>query len=223
MDWFCADSHLWHKNIIKYCERPFLAPEDLEAIGGEFYPGVWKKPEFRKYRISDLAVRMMNDALIHSINRCAQPQDTIWFLGDFLFGKPKFYYDMVRDALSRIRCKNIHMILGNHDHPCIADLFVSCQHKKYVTIKGQLIVLDHFCPLVWEKSHRGTIALYGHSHSSIEAWADSIMPGRRSMDVGFDNALKVLGEMRPFSFTEIMDIMRDRRGSVVDHHAPSEE
>ena len=74
---------------------------------------------------------------------------------------------------------------------------------------------------------QGAIALYGHSHSNAEVWLDSVMPGRRSMDVGVDNAAKILGEYKPFSFEEISNIMSKKNGFHFDHHGmhtgPTEE
>jgi hypothetical protein len=58
--------------------------------------------------------------------------------------------------------------------------------------------------------------LYGHAHGSAEEWMDFYMPGRLSMDVGVDNAYRVLGEYRPFSFPEISSIMKSRRGFQMD-------
>jgi calcineurin-like phosphoesterase family protein len=55
MIWFTADTHLGHKNIIKYCNRPF---ED----------------SFK-----------MNDAIFNSINNAVKPEDTLYILGDFCF------------------------------------------------------------------------------------------------------------------------------------------
>jgi calcineurin-like phosphoesterase family protein len=53
--WFTADLHLGHKNIIKYCNRPF---ENVE---------------------------MMDKFLIDSWNMAVGEKDHIWILGDFAF------------------------------------------------------------------------------------------------------------------------------------------
>ncbi len=71
---------------------------------------------------------------------------------------------------------------------------------------------------VLNKSHHGAIHLYGHSHSSAEEGLDKKFPGRRSMDVGIDNAYRLLGEYRPFSWDEIKHRLLSKQGEVIDHH-----
>lgn len=55
MIFYTADTHFGHKNIIRYCDRPFA---DVET---------------------------MDRALIDNWNRKVQPQDTVFILGDFIF------------------------------------------------------------------------------------------------------------------------------------------
>jgi calcineurin-like phosphoesterase family protein len=77
-----------------------------------------------------------------------------------------------------------------------------------------LITMCHYSMAAWDQSHRGSIQLYGHSHSTDEDRLDIIMPGRRSMDVGVDNAFKRVGEFRPFCIeTEIIPWMLARPGT----------
>jgi calcineurin-like phosphoesterase family protein len=54
--WFTADFHLGHKNIIRYCNRPFETAEE------------------------------MNQAILQRLNDCAKANDILYFLGDFCIG-----------------------------------------------------------------------------------------------------------------------------------------
>lgn len=94
--------------------------------------------------------------------------------------------------------------------------FASCQHYKEITINGQSFVLSHFKHAIWNGSSKGWIHLYGHSHSTAEHWKIG-----KSMDVGIDNAKKLLGEYRPFSLEEVLNLMKDRKVEFNDHHDSS--
>ena len=59
MKWVTADLHLDHKNIIKYCLRPFKT------------------------------INEMNWTIISNINSIVKPDDTLYILGDFALGKKK--------------------------------------------------------------------------------------------------------------------------------------
>jgi len=54
----------------------------------------------------------MNDAIVKSINSVVGENDILFHLGDWSFGG----FENIAEFRSRIVCKNIHLILGNHDH-----------------------------------------------------------------------------------------------------------
>lgn len=202
MDWFVSDTHFNHSNIIRYCNRPFATAAEMDEV------------------------------LLRNINRCVKPDDTLWHLGDFCFG-PRDPEGFIRTAThyrNQISCRKVILIHGNHDPDPNAwnreerekgERFVKLFYEDYAlrrtTIMGQKMTLCHYAMARWGKSHRGSINLYGHSHSDIEGWMESIMPGRRSLDVGVDNIAKLFGDYRPISFTELMQIMNSRPG-FREHH-----
>ena len=53
--WFTSDTHYWHSNVIKYCNRPFSSVEE------------------------------MNEALIDNWNAVVKDGDTVFHLGDVIF------------------------------------------------------------------------------------------------------------------------------------------
>jgi calcineurin-like phosphoesterase family protein len=202
MDWLIADSHFGHSNIIKYCNRPFSSSEE------------------------------MDDVLIKNINECVKPNDLLWHLGDFCFGPRDVegFYRVAAGYRQRINCQNIIIIHGNHDPDPFSHrrderdkankfykLFSEDYALRNTSINGRRVTLCHYALARWDKSHRGAINLYGHSHADIEPWMDQIMPGRKSMDVGVDNIAKILGKYRPISFPEIVKIMDERPG-FLEHH-----
>lgn len=164
----------------------------------------------------------MSRELVKQINTHVKEDDVLFHLGDWSFGGVENIWNFRK----QINCKNIHLILGNHDHHIehnkllshsdkdvfAKKLFSSVQHVKSVKISRDSFFLSHFAHRVWDKSHHGIIHLYGHSHASIDDdWG-------KSMDVGVDNAYKLLGAYRPFYLQEILDIMDEREVKVLDHH-----
>jgi calcineurin-like phosphoesterase family protein len=196
---FTSDTHFGHSNIIKYSNRPFNHVDD------------------------------MDQHLIQQINQYVGPDDVLWHLGDFSMyshskNRDNRYYDQCKRYRDQIKCRNVNIVWGNHDDTSIRDLFnEACFLKELRVTKDQMFVLCHYAMAIWNKSHRGAIHLYGHSHSMAEPWLDKNMPGRRSIDVGVDYAFKVLKSYRPWSFKELMNHFSNKKGFWFDHHAPKDQ
>ncbi len=180
---FTSDTHWGHKNIIKYSNRPFSSVEE------------------------------MDETLINNWNAVVKPNDIVWHLGDFAFCDYKSFTQILRRLNGT---KNV--ILGNHDKIIInnwdnlidSKLLNSIQYYKELKADGQMIVLLHYGMRVWNKSHHGSIHLYGHSHGSLP-------PHGKSVDVGVDSK-EITSEYRPVSLDEVIKYMSKRQGEVVDHH-----
>lgn len=219
--WFTADTHFGHRRIPLYAKRRFCLTEEENALLDQAWRDGGDQPLRGRdaWQPSLAAIERMDRYLIDRINEVVQPEDVLWHLGDFCFGPSGPAMLACAQAYrDRIRCRTVHFTWGNHDDRRIAPLFNS-HHERYELLwNGQLIVLSHYAHAVWNKSHRGAWMLYGHSHASAESWLDAHMPGRRSIDVGVDNAYRVLGESRPFSFDELHDLLNARPGYSIDHH-----
>lgn len=196
--YFSSDFHLGHSNICRGTTR-----WDLTQHGGH--------DSVRDFDTLD----QMNDAIINGINSTVGQNDFLVFDGDFSFGGK----DNVPLFRKRIICQNLIMVLGNHDKwiPHFDHLFgfnvfsyleLTVSEGKY---GKRTYVLFHFPITIWNKAHHNRIHLYGHCHSKYVA-------PNRSMDVGIDNAFKLLGEYRPFSEKEIWNYMEDREYIQLSHH-----
>ena len=185
---FISDTHFGHKNIIKYSNRPFGSVEE------------------------------MNRALIENWNKVVGPKDEVWHLGDFAFMKYDDFKNVVRQLHGVKR-----LILGNHDKNIIhnrnnllnSGLFASIQNYAEIYAGGQMIVLFHYGQRVWNKSHHGSIMLYGHSHGSLP-------PFGKSVDVGVD-CKEITAEYRPVSIDEVLAYMAKRETPKIDHHGDDDE
>lgn len=167
-------------------------------------------------------------------NRIVKEDDTLYCLGDWAFGGLQNIWNFRK----QLRCNNIHLILGNHDHHIetnkplnlpadtleqtlrfemapnhitTRDLFSSVQHVLTTKLEGRAFFMSHYAHRVWGGSHKGICHLYGHSHGSI---ADC----GKSMDVGIDVAKRLVGDYCPFSLGEIDYYMDCKEIAFPDHH-----
>lgn len=194
--YFTSDTHYNHKNIVRG-----TTSWDI------------KESERTEQRVRDFdTLEEHNATLIKNINSVVKHDDTLWHLGDWSFGGK----DSIKTFRDQLECRNIHLVFGNHDQHIepldspYRPLFSSVQYYKelHVSDNGEKrrIVLLHFALRIWNKAHHGAIHLYGHSHNTIPDFG-------KSMDVGVDT-----NDLKPYSLTQILEIMRKRETPVVDHH-----
>lgn len=152
-------------------------------------------------------VSHMDDTIITEHNNIVTEADDFYFLGDFCMGDTS----NIETYLARVRGKK-YFIKGNHDKKATIDLY-----KKYGTYLGSLaeidvdgtsIVLCHYAMRVWNKSHRGSYHLYGHSHGSLPEDPNSL-----SFDVGVNS-----WDYKPISFEQIGAKMKTKTFKPIDHH-----
>lgn len=185
MRWFTADTHFGHDGIIL---KNRTYPSGLPFAKGADHD--WH--------------------ILEQINKYVKPDDELFIIGDFAFEKPGRYR-------FEIRCKHVKFIVGNHDRrEKSKNVFGSLPDMLWTKLRrgseSLPVVLSHYPQAYWDGSHHGTAHLYGHCHAQREDTLDYILPGRRSMDVGVDNALRLTGEMRPWSEAELYRHMIVRPG-----------
>lgn len=175
--WFTADTHFGHANIIRYCHRPF----------------------------GDVAE--MNEAIIANWNKVVAPNDIIYHLGDFAFGRDDEDFDRYFKRLSGC----IIFVKGNHDRLAWRNrtkFYTFSDSYREIECRGQDITLTHYAMRVWNKSHYGAWNLFGHSHGTLP---DD--PNARAIDVGVDSH-----NFTPISFDEVAAIMAKKTFKPIDHH-----
>lgn len=95
--WFTSDTHFHHKNIVRGTSEWEI---DLESKLG-------------LQRLRDFDTLEEHDAkLVENFNKVVKEDDTLYHLGDWSFGG----IDQIWNFRKQLRCKNVHHILGNHDH-----------------------------------------------------------------------------------------------------------
>lgn len=150
-------------------------------------------------------VEIHDDVILEGINETVGANDTLYHLGDFAWTQEESFF-------KRIKCKNIHLIQGNHDRAKVGKLFKTVCDTAEIKINGDKVFLSHYPHAYWPASHYGSYHLYGHVHGQRESTLNLVFPGRRSIDVGLDNAYRLIGLYRPFSWAEIKEILKTEVG-----------
>jgi calcineurin-like phosphoesterase family protein len=166
----------------------------------------------------------MNQRLVDNINFLVQEDDILIHLGDWSFGG----FDKIEEFRSKINCKNIHLVLGNHDHHIernkenVQKLFSSVQN--YLRLEVQrpinkattekfIFVCMHYPIASWHDMNQGVIHLHGHVHLPSHL---RIAEGK-AMDVGVDG-----NDLEPLWLDEILQLMDDQPIKKLalpkDHH-----
>lgn len=192
MIYFSADFHFGHANIIKYCKRPFLSASDQVLLDS----GVVAYNDKDWHPDKD-SVSLMDNTILDNINTIVKEEDELWFLGDFCFASSRHtYYETAKKYRNRINCKNIYILLGNHDKLAISPLFSSVNTLTNITYNSRIIVMCHYAMRTWYDQGRSYM-LYGHSHGNLP---DD--PNALSIDVGVD-----CHDFKPLSFYDVEKIM----------------
>jgi calcineurin-like phosphoesterase family protein len=133
MIFFISDTHFFHKNIIRFCDRPFAS------------------------------VEAMNEAMIENWNAAVGVCDTVWHLGDFSFGTHEMQLSIIERLNGEIhivqgnhdRSLNFLLDIGFKTAQKAKTLFldglhVHLAHKPYTPQFGYVDDL-HLCGHVHEK------------------------------------------------------------------------
>jgi calcineurin-like phosphoesterase family protein len=207
--YFTSDTHYAHKNICRSVSNWRDANGDVP---------IHNTRDFK-------SLDHMNDCIVNSINSMVGEDDILFHLGDWSFGG----FENIEEFRNRIYCKNIHLILGNHDHHIernrgdIQRLFSSVNEYLRLSVsinpgtpiyKGDFdFVLMHYPIASWHNMNDGVIHLHGHVHLP----PDKKLSQGKAMDVGMDG-----NRMQPYSINEIINIMNKQPIAKLtlpeDHH-----
>lgn len=134
-----SDWHMFHENIIKYCNRPF---QNVEEMNREIIRGVHKKlPE----------------------------GGTLYFVGDFAMGgianaiKARQMINEKIDIVFLIGNHESHYAKKEE----FRNLFKSVQDYLKISINKQQAILFHYKLQVWDGQQYGAYHCFAHSHNGI--------------------------------------------------------
>lgn len=213
---FSSDTHFKHKNIVSGISNWESGTRDFQTQEEH------------------------DQTIIDNFNNTVGENDILYFLGDFAFGsfnKTESFsvLNHIREFREKIKCKNIHFIVGNHDEPIYNDevfpdtnepvrnLFSSVNRildlkitiRKPNQKKRKLtFVLSHYPMRSWDLMYQNSIMLYGHTHNTLDNarpdFANPAWMGDRYYVINqktMDVGLDANPDFKPFSLEEIIERM----------------
>jgi calcineurin-like phosphoesterase family protein len=180
---FSSDYHFQHRNILAYDKRPF---ENISQ---------------------------MEETIVAHHNNIVGENDDFYYMGDVGLGYKKSEMSRIEELLWRLNGNKFY-IKGNHDHKEHIRIYertgTYLGEQKRIVIDTVEIILNHFPLRTWDKSHHGSLHLYGHHHGAIDH-----TPWGRSMDVGI-----MRNNYYPFAWEYIAKELLSRDIMYVkgDHH-----
>ena len=197
--WITSDTHYSHTNLCRGVTKwrlpdgsiPLSQTRDFNTIG------------------------QMNETIVNNINSVVGQDDVLIHLGDWSFSG----IENIKKFRDRILCKEIHLILGNHDtnieknRDNVQELFTSVNHYTKLIHKFKTFVLFHYPIASYDGLNKGYIHLHGHVHLPT-----NLRFGRgKKMDVGMDGH-PTFGVYDMDDIIRIMDNREITSDMLFDHH-----
>lgn len=157
MNFYVADLHLGHKNIMRLSNRPFSSVEEMDKT------------------------------IIDNINSIVKPDDDLYILGDFSFksGKnPVEYLKQINGKKHLIIGNHDGIILSNNE---ARKQFVEITNYKRIDDNGRMVILCHYPIAEWDGYFRGSYHLFGHVHNNFNnPWYKYMSSLNNCYNVGVD-------------------------------------
>ncbi len=135
---FTADTHFFHRAVIKHCHRPFHSPKE------------------------------MNAAMIHIWNQQVGKQDRVYHLGDFSFGGLAESFRVLAELngeICLIQGNHDDELISD---PYLRERFHFIRPYHEEKIGRREVVMCHYPIIQWRNAQRGAWHLYGHTHGSLQ-------------------------------------------------------
>ena len=185
--WFTSDLHFGHKNILKFCKRPWDTVEE------------------------------MDEGLIQNWNRVVGKDDLVFNLGDFAFATNGRWKELINRLNGHIHLilGNHDVVRWPGDKTM--ELFDSVSHQMILKIDGRTVCLNHYPYLcfggTWRKPKYAVYQLFGHVHSGPNCKGIdtdrlvNLFPYQ--YDVGVDN-----NNYTPVSWEQVKEIIQKQVDNI---------
>ena len=154
MNYYIADMHLGHENILRFDPRPFLS------------------------------VNEMNRVLIDNWNRKVNADDNVYIIGDFCYRSetpPSWYLEQLKGIKHFIQGNHDGYLLKDRE---VMKHIVSVDKMLHVVDGKEHIVLCHFPIAQWNGFSHGSWHIYGHIHGRTGKVSEFMKSQRKALNAG---------------------------------------
>jgi len=183
-----SDTHFFHDNIIRYCNRPWC-----------------NNPKYHEYDrpCPHCDINKMNDDMVENWNTNVSKDDVVIHLGDYAFlsRKRSVYKEHIKHLTSKLNGK-IYLVKGNHDRrgkKWFEDVGITLVKPFITRYKTKTFLFIHK-PIVIES--KDIIPIFGHWHNKAPlVWSQD---GKFYFNVSVENT-----NYRPIRLSSILRLYED--------------
>ncbi len=146
-NWYTADTHFGHANIIRHCDRPFADAQEMDA------------------------------AIIRNVRERVKPGDDLWIIGDFAFGAPARSESYCRGVFEQLPGRKHLIVGNHDFKPTRSLPWASVREIAELRDGGKALVLCHYPMLTWNRARNGALQLFGHVHNNWQGTRNSVNVG----------------------------------------------
>ena len=181
---FSSDQHFGHRNVLKFCDRPFA---DIKEMG---------------------------ETLIYNWNSVVSDCDIVVTLGDLCWFNDSRTIKNIISKLNgkeiyitlgnHDKYESFHRVIDERFHiiDSISHIFLRSEEENRWAKSSYEIICSHYPLMTWSHRDQGALNLFGHIHSGnrTKCELDQDLPLWPNMlDVGVDNQ-----EYTPISFEDVL-------------------
>ena len=159
MDYFIADTHFFHENVIRFDKRPFTSIEEMNAKMRDWW------------------------------NNTVRTNDRVYILGDFLWLDPREqerkYIDFTKSlnghkVLIEENHDNVKRFSSEIDN-CFENIF----QRKEIKLNKKKIIMDHFPMMSYHQDVQDSVwHFHGHTHITeeqdwVEKWTRELVENHK--------------------------------------------
>ena len=166
-NFYISDTHFGHQNVIKFDSRPFSSTEEMEEV------------------------------IVGNWNKVVSKEDTVYILGDFVWGKNESEWIRILDRLMGSKI----LIMGNHDLKNMSTelkaKFAGIARYKEITDNGKHVIMSHYPILLHKAAYNpDCYMLCGHVHitredSFLEKWRQELRDTWTKSGDAYGNVINV--------------------------------